>query len=778
MGDGNNDEFYFGSLFREFRHNPCLMAPVSLGMFVVFGLFMILTLLIQVPTLVLGLLLAPILQRSSWYVQFLYPWGVARWAHFLLIRHAPHKGRGDDKNRGFHSRTLEQRVEVVPGRVYIHLIPQWLDNVGYLVICLPRPRTENTGAVKITVSDDTDPIVAFMIDCGDAQATIRAIEMIKEHHYGKKAIQLQAILSTHKHHDHTGGNKDLLSHPLGKNITRVYGGAVEKVPHSNTLLADGDSIELPSFQSNDMNQIVGVEAVAVPAHTRGSMVYRLYCKTSAQVDFLFTGDTMFSAGGGVPFEADTGNQTETQINKSNGNTFFRGGTGNHAIERCFAEILTRGLPNDSTPDATDRVLVFPGHEYTSELLNRQFSATNDACKWKNFAPKEFFDTVSHLYIAQHRRSLPHNSGRILMIPSTLKREISISPHFRSMKRNGEMVVRSIHFWYTNFCEEPLNSQPQPSQENGNSKKKKKKLLLPPKTASTPRQWNIEATDVSRDVFATVYSLDLETVIEGLADGNLSKMEAAKQLRELTNKLKTPVINKRAIPGYLPSDKNIYKGVSSIALLGSRPSGMSISDSRAMRLSRPIDSNSDKILVSKKRLLQVLTRIGLVDTRAGGDGTAAMLVKLWKQASEYVPQKKTGGANGYGDMESGDIVDEIELGILKWVIYGVPANQPSWFSKICCMPCSNVSAPMTFADSHPAAEMSNKSGDLVAHDVLSCNLCLYATGCAQITTAQGKTAARPTSSLQVMETESDDDSMGADGLEVDELTSHLLLKEHE
>mmetsp|Transcript_14776 Transcript_14776/g.23282 ORF Transcript_14776/g.23282 Transcript_14776/m.23282 type:complete len:778 (-) Transcript_14776:24-2357(-) len=777
MGDGKNDneEFYFGSLVREYRHNPCLMAPLSLGMFVIFGLFMLFTLLIQVPTLVLGLVLAPILQRSSWYVQFLYPWGIARWAHLLLIRHAPRKGRGDDKNRGFHSRTLEQRVEVVPGRVYIHLIPQWLDNVGYLVLCLPRPRTENSGAVKITVSNDADPIVAFMVDCGDAVATTRAIEMIKEHHYAKRTIQLQAILSTHKHHDHTGGNRDLLSHALGKDITKVYGGAVEKVPHSNALLADGDAVELPRFQSNDMNELVGLEAVAVPAHTRGSMVYRLYCKTAAQVDFLFTGDTMFSAGGGVPFEADTGNQTEAQINKSNGNTFFRGGTGNHAIERCFAEILMRGLPNDSTPDATDRILILPGHEYTSELLSRQFSATNDACKWKNFAPKEFFDTVSHLYIAQHRRSLPHNSGRILMLPSTLTREISISPHFRSMKRNGEMVIRSIHFWYTNFCKEPLHAQT--TLENGTKKKKKKNLLLPPKTASTPRKWNMDAADVGRDVFTTVYSSDLQMVIDGLADGNLSKMEAAKQLRDLTLNLKTPVVNKRAIPGYLPSDKNIYRGVSSIALLGSRPSAMSISDSRAMRLSRPIDSNSDKIRVSKRRLLQVLTRIGLLDSRTGGDGTAAMLAKLWKQASEYVPRKESGGANGYGDTETGTDVDEIELGILKWVIYGVPANQPSWFSKLCCMPCSNVRAPMKFEDSHPASEMTQKSGDLVAHDVLSCNLCLYATGCAQLTIVQGKTASRPLSSLKVMETESDEDSMGADGLEVDELTSHLLLKEN-
>ena len=265
--DDEEDEYSLGSRLREYRHNPCLMAPVSLAMLIVFGLFMLMTLLLQVPTLVVGFLLAPILSRSSWYVEFLYPWDIARWAHFLLIRNAPKKDRDDDKNRGFHSRTLEQRVEVVPGRVYIHLIPQWLDNIGYLVVCLPQAKSEDHGSVNISVLDESNPIVAFMIDCGDAKATIRAIDLIKDHHYSRKSIRLQAVLSTHKHHDHTGGNRELLSHPLGKNITHVYGGAVERVPYANALLADGDDVVLPCFQSNDMNACVGVEVCSLDPKT-------------------------------------------------------------------------------------------------------------------------------------------------------------------------------------------------------------------------------------------------------------------------------------------------------------------------------------------------------------------------------------------------------------------------------------------------------------------------------------------------------------------------------
>jgi glyoxylase-like metal-dependent hydrolase (beta-lactamase superfamily II) len=297
---------------------------------------------------------------------------------------------------------VEQKIEVVPGRVYIHSIPQWLDNVGYLIVCLPRPKTEQKSAVKITVEDDTDPIVAVMIDCGEAQATVRAVELIQKFHYGKRNVQIQSILSTHKHHDHTGGNGDLLKHQLGSKITRVYAGAVEKVPHCSHPLTNGEKLVLPQFQANDMNELVEIEAVAVPAHTRGSLVYRLRSKASDHVEFMFTGDTMFSAGGGVPFESDTGTETDAQINRSNGNTFIRTSIGNSAMERCFAEILSRALPNDHAKDAGDRILIFPGHEYTSELLNRQLQGNlSEACRWKMFAPKYFFETVSQMYVAQH-----------------------------------------------------------------------------------------------------------------------------------------------------------------------------------------------------------------------------------------------------------------------------------------------------------------------------------------------------------------------------------------
>merc|ERR1719491_956850 len=50
----------------------------------------------------------------------------------------------------------------------------------------------------------------------------------------------------------------------------------------------------------------------------------------------------------------------------------------------------------------------------------------------------------------------------------------------------------------------------------------------------------------------------------------------------------------------------------------------------MKISPPMDYNSDKILVSMKRLIQVLTRLGLSQTSDGED-ISIIIKKLWKEA---------------------------------------------------------------------------------------------------------------------------------------------------
>jgi glyoxylase-like metal-dependent hydrolase (beta-lactamase superfamily II) len=765
----------WGSVFREFRHSSCMMRPVALLMLFALIIFFSLTLMFQFPGIVLGLLMSPILQRNSFYIEFLYPLPIGRWGHFLLMSFTSKmRFKVKDKNQGFHSRTVEQKVEVVPGRVYIHFLPQWLDNVGYLLVCLPDSSTNKTSR-GIGWDSKSIPPVGLVVDCGEMEAVVRSVELIQKNHYGNlPKIQLQSILSTHKHHDHTGGNAELLKHSMGINIRRVFGGAVENIPCCTDFLSDGEILPLPKFRSNNMNDLVEIEAIVVPAHTRGSLVYRLRSKVGEQAEYMFTGDTIFSGGAGVPFEADVGTETDKQLRRSNGHTHIRGTLGTIAMERCFTEVLSRAKPNNLSPKVGERILIFPGHEYTQELLVRQFqSMVSEHNKWKNFSPRDYFETVSNMYVAFHRRSLPHNSGRLLMIPSTFSREVHINTHMRSIRRSADLVVRALSFWHRHFCTTTAANERSPhgtrvymDGSSGSSGSFDRMSIheqqpLPKKTPSGFKEWNMNAKNVDDSVFTTVYTAELEGLIEDLSSGKIRKKKALDQLQVMIRRMETPVVNKRAIPGFLPSDKNIYRGICGLAILGSKPSALTISDSRKLKIPPPLDYNSDRILVSMKRLILVLTRLGVPQTNDGED-ISSIIEKLWTEANEYCNPKECGKGYNSVDVESSHWRDEIEIGMLKWLMYGVTANQPSWFSKVFCMPCS----PGTYKNNvvypeHPASAMTKKAGDLVSHDVIECNLCRNATGCVQFlnksvrSSSFDSNSANGSARLSLKETESDE-----------------------
>ncbi|KAF2087799.1 putative hydroxyacylglutathione hydrolase [Saccharata proteae CBS 121410] len=129
------------------------------------------------------------------------------------------------------------------------------------------------------------------------------------------AIKLSKIINTHHHHDHAGGNGEILKHfklPIigGKNcIHRTT------TPAHNETFTIGDGIK--------------VTALHTPCHTQDSICYFFEDGNDKAV---FTGDTLFIGGCGRFFEGNA-EEMDTALNK-----------------------VLAALPDDTK--------VYPGHEYT------------------------------------------------------------------------------------------------------------------------------------------------------------------------------------------------------------------------------------------------------------------------------------------------------------------------------------------------------------------------------------------------------------------------------
>ena len=125
-------------------------------------------------------------------IEHLYPTSIGRWVHFKLLGESSNSMRIKQQ----HSRTVEHRVEVIPGILYIHMISQLVDNICYLIVYQDYSKPKMQGIV---------------IDCGDAKALLHMIERIhRQHYHDHPAIEVTSVLCTHKHHDHTAGNKQIL----------------------------------------------------------------------------------------------------------------------------------------------------------------------------------------------------------------------------------------------------------------------------------------------------------------------------------------------------------------------------------------------------------------------------------------------------------------------------------------------------------------------------------------------------------------------------------------
>lgn len=120
---------------------------------------------------------------------------------------------------------------------------------------------------------------ALVVDPGDAQPVLAALQ--------HESLQLQGILVTHHHGDHTGG-VDTLRDATG---ARVFGPATERMPEPLQRLHGGDTVNVLELNFRVMD---------VPGHTAGHIAYFAEVPDAAPV--LFCGDTLFSAGCGRLFE--------------------------------------------------------------------------------------------------------------------------------------------------------------------------------------------------------------------------------------------------------------------------------------------------------------------------------------------------------------------------------------------------------------------------------------------------------------------------------------------
>ena len=118
---------------------------------------------------------------------------------------------------------------------------------------------------------------SIVIDPGEAHKTIKYLK--------GNDLNLEAILITHHHFDHTGGIEDML------NFKRVdVYGPVNNIPSINKQLRDGDFFS-----------VIGIDfkVIAIPGHTLDHIAF--FSENNGK-PVLFCGDTLFSSGCGRVFE--------------------------------------------------------------------------------------------------------------------------------------------------------------------------------------------------------------------------------------------------------------------------------------------------------------------------------------------------------------------------------------------------------------------------------------------------------------------------------------------
>ncbi|GJL74143.1 hydroxyacylglutathione hydrolase [Nitrosomonas sp.] len=124
---------------------------------------------------------------------------------------------------------------------------------------------------------------AVVVDPGDAFPVLDYLQSNK--------LALHAILITHHHNDHTGGNPTLIA----RFNVPVYGPEQENIATVTHPVREGDTVHLSALP-------LTLEVIDIPGHTRGHIAYFGSLQASHGKNILFCGDTLFASGCGRVFE--------------------------------------------------------------------------------------------------------------------------------------------------------------------------------------------------------------------------------------------------------------------------------------------------------------------------------------------------------------------------------------------------------------------------------------------------------------------------------------------
>jgi len=235
--------------------------------------------------------------------------------------------------------------------ITVNIIPQLKDNYSYII-------------------ESEEDYFAIIIDPAEVEPHCNILQ--------NKNLNLDSIILTHHHHDHTSGVRSLL---------KKYPSATVYSP--NTSIDGTTNI----IQNNDLikTPLNNFEVIATPGHTLDHII--LYDKINA---LLFSGDTLFHLGCGRVFEG--------------------------TFEQMYASLQKiNNLP--------DKTLVYCGHEYTMNNLNFLESIFEEIRELKELR------TIIEKKINMSSRTIPFFLGEEKRINPFLNQSSYI---FDSFKKNRNL----------------------------------------------------------------------------------------------------------------------------------------------------------------------------------------------------------------------------------------------------------------------------------------------------------------------------------------------------